>query len=73
ALRVSKGGHNIPADVIERRYDAEIKNFFEFIDVVDRWRIFENSISPPEEIALGERDGSNKILKFYVWERLKNM
>lgn len=27
-LRVSKGGHNIPPDVIERRYAAGITNFF---------------------------------------------
>ncbi|MDB5207086.1 MAG: zeta toxin [Flavisolibacter sp.] len=28
-LRVSKGGHNIPPGVIERRYEAGLKNFFE--------------------------------------------
>lgn len=27
ALRVSKGGHNIPEDVIRRRFDAGLRNF----------------------------------------------
>jgi predicted ABC-type ATPase len=36
AFRVSKGGHNIPKDVIERRYVAGIKNLFGFIEIVDQ-------------------------------------
>ena len=31
AKRVSKGGHNIPPDVIERRYFRGIKNLFGFV------------------------------------------
>jgi len=54
ALRVSKGGHNIPGEVIERRYVSGIRNLFEFIKIVDRWRMFDNSESPACEIAMGE-------------------
>src|ERR1044072_9142755 len=53
-LRVSKGGHNIPADVIERRYIAGIRNFFEYILKVDRWRIHKNDVATPELIAEGQ-------------------
>lgn len=35
-LRVSKGGHHIPSDVIERRYILGIRYFFEYIKIVDR-------------------------------------
>ena len=73
ALRVSKGGHNIPEEVIERRYVAGLRNFFEFIKIVDRWRIFDNSQSAPEEIAMGERERETKIINFAVWEKLENM
>lgn len=35
-LRVSKGGHNIPKDVIERRYNLGIQYFFEYLKSVSR-------------------------------------
>jgi predicted ABC-type ATPase len=46
ALKVSKGGHNITLDVIERRYKSGIKNLIELIKIVDRWSVYDNSKSP---------------------------
>jgi len=34
--RVSEGEHNIPSEVIERRYFAGLKNLNLFVPVVDR-------------------------------------
>ncbi|WP_209390965.1 zeta toxin family protein [Chryseobacterium sp. RR2-3-20] len=43
-IRVSEGGHNIPKDVIERRYLNGIKNLFEiYLEIVDQVFIFDNS------------------------------
>lgn len=40
--RVKEGGHNIPADVIERRYIKGIKNLFEiYIPIIDQVLIFD--------------------------------
>ena len=42
--RVSEGGHNIPEDVIIRRYFSGIRNLFDiYIDAVDQLVIFDNS------------------------------
>ena len=50
--RVKEGGHNIPKDVIERRYLKGIKNLFEiYIDIVDGTLIFDNSYGKHELIA----------------------
>ncbi|MCW3108275.1 MAG: zeta toxin [Segetibacter sp.] len=73
ALRVKQGGHNIPVEVIERRFVLGIKNFFEFIEIVDEWHIYENQVTPPQKIAGGERDGSVKILNLEVWKKLKKI
>ena len=44
ASRVRQGGHNIPDDVIRRRYDGGLRNFFQlYSPVVDTWRMFDNS------------------------------
>ena len=71
ALRVSKGGHNIPLDVIERRYKSGIKNLLEFIEIVDIWSLYDNSKSPAEIIAKGEYPQKLKIINFEIWEKLK--
>ena len=44
AERVRRGEHNIPPDVIRRRYVRGIKNLFNiFIPICDCWRIDDNS------------------------------
>lgn len=51
-MRVSEGGHNIPNDVIERRYRAGIRNLFDiYIPVVDKVLIFDNTNGNPELVA----------------------
>ncbi len=50
-LRVAKGGHNIPVDIIERRYYKALKNLPKFMDLVDDWYLYDNSQSYYELIA----------------------
>ena len=43
ALRVLQGGHNIPEDIIRRRFKAGLENFHErYSKVVDSWALFDN-------------------------------
>lgn len=47
-----EGGHNIPEDVIERRYVNGIKNLFDiYIDIVDRFTLLDASTDDYEMIA----------------------
>lgn len=58
ARRVSQGGHNIPQDVIYRRYEAGLKNFFQlYIPVVDFWSLYDNNTCPTMRIASGWKKG----------------
>lgn len=44
ASRVASGGHNIPKEVIHRRYWLGLQNLFEiFAPIVDRWSLYDNS------------------------------
>ena len=71
AVRVSEGGHNIPTDVITRRYSRGIENLFKiYIPLCDDWAVFDNSDETPELIAEGinsetivAKDGSWNLLK----------
>ncbi len=72
-LRVQEGGHNIPQDVIERRYQNGINNLFEiYLPIVDQVLIFDNSEGKHELIAeknFGEEIGVYNQEKF---NELKN-
>jgi len=71
--RVLEGGHNIPEDVIKRRYFSGIKNLFElYIPICDYWMIFDNSISPTELIAEGYPSGEIEISNASKLEILKS-
>jgi predicted ABC-type ATPase len=44
AERVRLGGHNVPEEIIRRRYHAGLKNFLElYQQVADTWYLFDNS------------------------------
>lgn len=50
--RVIEGGHDIPSNVIERRYVKGIKNLFDiYLNIVDGAFIFDNSIGRHQLIA----------------------
>ncbi|MBQ6651768.1 MAG: zeta toxin family protein [Prevotella sp.] len=56
AERVQHGGHNIPEDIIRRRYVAGITNLFRlFMSEVDYWSIYDNSEQPRIKIASGSK------------------
>ncbi|MEK6333584.1 MAG: zeta toxin family protein [Acidobacteriota bacterium] len=44
--RVRAGGHDVPEQVIRRRYDAGLKNFWElYKPLADAWSVYDNSES----------------------------
>lgn len=46
AQRVASGGHNIPKEVIGRRYWLGLQNLFDiFVPIVDKWSLYDNSNS----------------------------
>ena len=68
AKRVSKGGHNIPADVIERRYYRGIRNLYKlYMPICDEWTMINNMDLSPELIA--KRDSSGEtIFNHDLWK-----
>lgn len=43
AIRVSKGGHGIPGEVIERRYYDSLKNLLKIINLCDEINVYDNT------------------------------
>jgi len=54
AIRVKQGGHNVPEDVIRRRFAHGIKNFDRYKALVDSWQLYDNSGIPAVLIEEGQ-------------------
>jgi predicted ABC-type ATPase len=53
AERVAQGGHNIPEEVICRRYIASLKNLPRYQKAVNSWLLLDGDKTPPEPIEMG--------------------
>jgi predicted ABC-type ATPase len=69
AERVRKGGHNIPEDVIERRYKKGMENFSVYASHVNDWYIFDNSGTEHLLIARSIRK-VEEIINFEVFNKI---
>ena len=54
AVRVKQGGHNVPKDVIRRRFVHGIANFERYKRLVDSWQLYDNSGIPAVLIEEGQ-------------------
>ncbi|MGF1486948.1 MAG: zeta toxin family protein [Prochloraceae cyanobacterium] len=71
ARRVEAGGHNIPVEVIRRRYDRGRKNFIElYLPLADRWIVYDNSRADPELVAERPKDGIAIIYQTDTWNQI---
>ncbi len=70
--RVSEGGHNIPEEVIRRRYFRGVYNLTnKFIDICDYWIVINNSSRPFTFIAEGQSSLEIKVHDTIIWEQIK--
>ena len=61
--RVSMGGHNIPVDVIHRRYEAGLQNLFQlYMPVCNYWALYDNSDCPAVKLASGCGEKNIEVL-----------
>ncbi len=60
--RVTKGGHNIPDDVQQRRFHLGIRNLAElYRPLIDYWRLYDNTGSQPH-LVVEEEDSCLRVL-----------
>lgn len=72
-LRVSEGGHNIPEDVIERRYLRGINNFFGiYLNICDNIMLFDNSNRSPILALEKELNEDEIIVDEILYNKIKN-
>jgi predicted ABC-type ATPase len=71
---VIEGGHNIPPDVIERRYKSGITNLFRlYLPMVDEWIIYDNTSTLPVVICRNDFKSGLQIKNLALWKALKQV
>lgn len=72
AERVAKGGHDIPKDIIDRRFWAGLNNLFKiYMPIVDTWLLVNNSETPRTIIATGGKNQTTKIDDIINFTKIK--
>ena len=72
AERVSKGGHNIPKDIVIRKFYEGIDNLFNiYMPLVDSWLLVDNSVTPRSIIATGGKGQTTMIRDSITYKKIE--
>ena len=73
--RVNTGGHDVPEQVVRRRYAAGLRNFSKLYQpLANTWAVYDNSDSPsPIMIAQGGEGEGPRIIHADLWEHFQEM
>ena len=70
--RVAAGGHSVPDDVVIRRYERGLYNFFHlYLPICDYWFLIDNSVKPSKTIAEG-KTGNINVINGTLWNQIKH-
>jgi predicted ABC-type ATPase len=69
AIRVSKGGHNIPNEVVKRRYLKGVSNFSAYQSLATAWYIYDNSGTEYELVAKKVAE-SEEVFNFTIYKTI---
>lgn len=73
-LRVTLGGHSVPADVVRRRFGRSLNNFFTLYQpLADEWTLFDNSASPHALTVAAMLNNQLTVVEAQTWQKLQNL
>jgi predicted ABC-type ATPase len=68
------GGHDVPTDVIRRRFGRSLANFFTlYAPLASRWAIFDNSRTPHARLVAANEGDNLTIIEKPIWLKLQKM
>lgn len=72
-LRVSLGGHDVPAEVVKRRFGRSRTNFLQlYAPLADEWALFDNSTGGKARLIAESADNSVTIQQEKRWQRFQS-
>nr|WP_295777979.1 AAA family ATPase [Rhodoferax sp.] len=72
--RVAQGGHDVPADVVRRRFGRSLHNFFDlYVPLADEWTLFDNSNTPYARAIAAKFADQLTVMEPTTWHKLKKL
>ena len=69
--RVESGGHNIPEEIVRRRYKRGISNLIQlYILLCDKWIVYDNSSDQLQLVAERPKNLSPIIYQNLIWQQI---
>ncbi|MEI3652431.1 MAG: zeta toxin family protein [Dolichospermum lemmermannii FEM_B0920] len=69
--RVASGGHNIPEDIIRRRYERGRRNLTDlYLPLCDSWIVYNNSGDEPQLVAESGINQEVIIYEYGIWNQI---
>jgi predicted ABC-type ATPase len=73
-LRVSLGGHDVPAEVVRRRFGRSVSNFFNlYMPMADEWTLFDNSTAPQARAVAAKLSNQLTVTEPATWHKLQKL
>ncbi len=73
-LRVALGGHDVPADVVRRRFGRSLRNFFSlYAPLADEWTLFDNSSSHSAITVAAQVANHLTVTETNTWLKLQKL
>lgn len=71
AERVRLGGHDVPEEIIRRRYSAGLKNFFRlYSPLADTWYFYDNAGYEPQLIVYNDSQHHLVVNNSVIWHNI---
>jgi len=73
-LRVALGGHDVPSDVVKRRFGRSLSNFFNlYAPLADEWALFDNSFSSRVLPVARQQANQLTVTETTTWRQLQKL
>ena len=73
-LRVALGGHDVPGDVVRRRFGRSLRNFFSlYAPLADEWTLFDNSTSAHALPVATQSADQLTVTEAKKWRKLQRL
>jgi predicted ABC-type ATPase len=73
-LRVALGGHDVPPDVVQRRFGRSLNNFFTlYAPLADAWALFDNSAAHQAVPVATQFANQLNITEATTWQNLQKL
>lgn len=73
-LRVALGGHDVPINVVKRRFGRSLSNFFNlYAPLADEWTLFDNSFSHQALPVAMQFASQLKVTEATTWRKLQKL